>query len=251
LAPLASAARLRRAWWSIKGLQAVSKRLVERVQTLRVGSGADPKTDMGPVINAERRKDSRLYRHWKARRWATLAYGGRRLTKGEYANGYFLNDSLHRCNSRHAHRPGRNLRAGHEVIPRTPSKKRLISATVCVTDCRHPSTHRRKPRFHAMNECTQGFFMSMLDDGGRYIYLSAAPKRPQWPSRSRHSGARCFLRMEVCLRNYSGKLQALRLTTLRSELATLLCGFAGTVLIAHLHFTQRFKTQVLMRLQSN
>jgi aldehyde dehydrogenase (NAD+) len=30
-----------------------SNKLVERAKTLRVGNGADPRTDMGPVINAE------------------------------------------------------------------------------------------------------------------------------------------------------------------------------------------------------
>jgi alpha-ketoglutaric semialdehyde dehydrogenase len=72
-----------------------SKKLVERAQSLRVGNGADPKTDMGPVINAEAIEKIRGYidigRHEDG---ATLACGGRRLTKGEYANGFFIEPTV-------------------------------------------------------------------------------------------------------------------------------------------------------------
>ncbi len=72
-----------------------SRKLVERAQALRVGNGADPKTDMGPVINAEAVEKIRNYidigRHEDG---ATLACGGRRLTKGEYANGFFIEPTV-------------------------------------------------------------------------------------------------------------------------------------------------------------
>src|SRR5256886_15855245 len=38
-----------------------SKKLVERAEALRVGNGADPKTDMGPVINEEAVEKIRSY----------------------------------------------------------------------------------------------------------------------------------------------------------------------------------------------
>src|SRR5437762_7719730 len=59
--------------------------LVERARALRVGNGADPKTDVGPVINAEAVKKILGYIDiGKREDGATLACGGRRLTKAEY-----------------------------------------------------------------------------------------------------------------------------------------------------------------------
>jgi alpha-ketoglutaric semialdehyde dehydrogenase len=72
-----------------------SRKLVERAQALRVGNGADPRVDMGPVINADAIEKIRGYIDIGQREdGATLACGGRRLTKGEYANGYFLEPTV-------------------------------------------------------------------------------------------------------------------------------------------------------------
>jgi acyl-CoA reductase-like NAD-dependent aldehyde dehydrogenase len=72
-----------------------SKKLVERARALRVGNGADQKTDMGPVINAEAVDKVRAYIDIGRREdGASLACGGRRLTKGEYAYGYFLEPTV-------------------------------------------------------------------------------------------------------------------------------------------------------------
>jgi aldehyde dehydrogenase (NAD+) len=72
-----------------------SKKLIERTQALRVGNGADPRTDMGPVINADAVEKIRRYIEiGEQEDGATLAYGGRRLTKGEYAHGYYLEPTV-------------------------------------------------------------------------------------------------------------------------------------------------------------
>ncbi|HUQ31253.1 MAG TPA: aldehyde dehydrogenase family protein [Pyrinomonadaceae bacterium] len=72
-----------------------TKKLVERAQALRVGNGANPKTEMGPVINADALYKILGYieigQHEDG---ATLACGGNRLTKGEYANGYFIEPTV-------------------------------------------------------------------------------------------------------------------------------------------------------------
>src|SRR5438132_1835973 len=72
-----------------------STRLVDRAKALRVGDGADPKTDMGPVINADAVEKIMSYidigRHEDG---ATLACGGKRLTRGEYAHGYFIQPTV-------------------------------------------------------------------------------------------------------------------------------------------------------------
>src|SRR5437773_639594 len=72
-----------------------SRKLVERAQALRAGNGADPRTDMGPVINSEAVEKIRGYIDiGRNEDGATLACGGRRLTKGAYAHGYFIEPTV-------------------------------------------------------------------------------------------------------------------------------------------------------------
>jgi alpha-ketoglutaric semialdehyde dehydrogenase len=72
-----------------------SKKLVERASRLRVGNGADTKTEMGPVINADAVHKIMGYIEVGEREdGATLACGGKRLTKGEHANGYFIEPTV-------------------------------------------------------------------------------------------------------------------------------------------------------------
>src|ERR1041384_7351887 len=72
-----------------------STKLVERAQQLRVGNGADPKVDVGPVINADAvEKIMRYIRMGRNDDGATLACGGKRLTKGDYANGHFIEPTV-------------------------------------------------------------------------------------------------------------------------------------------------------------
>ncbi len=72
-----------------------SKKLVERASQLRVGNGANAKTEMGPVINADAVHKILGYIEIGQREdGATLACGGNRLTKGEHANGYFIEPTV-------------------------------------------------------------------------------------------------------------------------------------------------------------
>ncbi len=72
-----------------------SKKLVERVKALRVGNGADAKTDVGPVINADAAKKIMGYIGiGRDEDGATLACGGKRLTRGDYAHGYFIEPAV-------------------------------------------------------------------------------------------------------------------------------------------------------------
>ena len=72
-----------------------AKKLVERTKALRVGNGADPKTEVGPVINEDAVHKIMSYidigQHEDR---ATLACGGHRLVKGEYAHGYFIEPTV-------------------------------------------------------------------------------------------------------------------------------------------------------------
>jgi len=70
-------------------------KLVAHAKSLRVGNGADPKTDMGPVINADAVDKIMSYiQIGRNEDGATLAYGGKRLTRGDYANGYFIEPTV-------------------------------------------------------------------------------------------------------------------------------------------------------------
>ncbi len=70
-------------------------KLVERVKALRVGNGLDPKTDVGPVIHEDAMQKILGYIEiGKKVDKATLAAGGSRLTKGNYAKGWFIEPTV-------------------------------------------------------------------------------------------------------------------------------------------------------------
>jgi aldehyde dehydrogenase (NAD+) len=72
-----------------------TKKLVERAQTLRVGNGADPGVDVGPVINESAVHKILSYIDiGEHEDHATLSCGGNRLTKGEYSHGYFIQPTV-------------------------------------------------------------------------------------------------------------------------------------------------------------
>src|SRR5713226_3051211 len=67
------------------------KKLAERAKALRVGNGADPQTDVGPVVNEDAvHKIMDYIDIGQNEDGATLACGGHHLTKGDYARGYFI-----------------------------------------------------------------------------------------------------------------------------------------------------------------
>jgi aldehyde dehydrogenase (NAD+) len=70
-------------------------KLVEHAKALRVGNGADPKTDVGPVINADAVEKIMGYiRIGRNDDGAKLACGGKRLTRGDYAYGHFIEPTV-------------------------------------------------------------------------------------------------------------------------------------------------------------
>src|ERR1041385_1413439 len=70
-------------------------KLVDHAKALRVGNGADPKTDVGPVINADAVEKIMGYiRIGRNDDGATLACGGKRLSRGDYANGFFIEPTV-------------------------------------------------------------------------------------------------------------------------------------------------------------
>ena len=70
-------------------------KLVEKVKGLRVGSGLDPKTDVGPVIHEDAMQRILGYIHiGKNVDKATLAVGGNQLNKGDHAKGWFIEPTV-------------------------------------------------------------------------------------------------------------------------------------------------------------
>jgi len=70
-------------------------KLVEHAKGLRVGNGADPKTDVGPVINAEAVEKIMGYiRIGRDEDGAKLASGGKRLSRGDYGHGFFIEPTV-------------------------------------------------------------------------------------------------------------------------------------------------------------
>src|SRR5687767_8736738 len=71
------------------------ERLVDRAKGLRVGNGLDPKTEVGPVIHEDAMERILGYIHiGKNVDKAKLAYGGGRLTKGDYSKGWFVEPTV-------------------------------------------------------------------------------------------------------------------------------------------------------------
>jgi len=70
-------------------------KLVEQTRALRVGHGADPKTDVGPVINGDAVEKILGYIDiGQNEDGATMACGGKRITRGDYAHGYFIEPTV-------------------------------------------------------------------------------------------------------------------------------------------------------------
>jgi len=70
-------------------------KLVERTKALRVGNGSDPKVEVGPVINQDAVEKILSYIDLGQQEdGATRAYGGNRLSKGDYAHGYYIEPTV-------------------------------------------------------------------------------------------------------------------------------------------------------------
>jgi acyl-coenzyme A synthetase/AMP-(fatty) acid ligase len=73
---------------------ALAAKVVERARALTVGPGADPQSEMGPVITAEARERVASYVGRGAQEGAELALDGRDLTVPGHEDGFFLGGCL-------------------------------------------------------------------------------------------------------------------------------------------------------------
>lgn len=70
------------------------ERLVERAKQIKVGSGVDDSTEMGPLISENHMNKVLSYIEIGKNEGATLACGGHRITEGELGNGYFVEPTI-------------------------------------------------------------------------------------------------------------------------------------------------------------
>lgn len=69
-------------------------RLVERAAAIRVGDPDDFDTDMGPIISGEQRQRIEHYVELGKKEGATLAFGGARLSGGEFDSGNWFGPTI-------------------------------------------------------------------------------------------------------------------------------------------------------------
>jgi alpha-ketoglutaric semialdehyde dehydrogenase len=75
-------------------LDEFTRRLVSRASKLRVGNGLDPEVDMGPVINREQLDKIHSYTEVGKEEGAKLLLGGKVLSEGAFASGYFYSPTI-------------------------------------------------------------------------------------------------------------------------------------------------------------
>ena len=68
--------------------------LVERTLKLKVGDGREPGVEIGPAVDQAQLDTDLRYIEIGQEEGATLACGGRRLTEGAYAKGYFVEPTI-------------------------------------------------------------------------------------------------------------------------------------------------------------
>jgi aldehyde dehydrogenase (NAD+) len=73
---------------------ALAKRLVERAESMRIGPGWDPDTDLGPVINEAAIEKIDGYSQIGEGEGATLLTGGERVTDGDLAKGFYYRPTI-------------------------------------------------------------------------------------------------------------------------------------------------------------
>ncbi len=75
-------------------LQAFTEKLIARAQAIKVGNGLTPGVDMGPAVNKDELAGNFEHIDAAVAEGAELVWGGRRLTEGAWANGYFMEPAV-------------------------------------------------------------------------------------------------------------------------------------------------------------
>ncbi len=188
------------------------KKLVERASALRVGNGANAKTEMGPVINADAvHKIMGYIEIGQKEDGATLASGGNRLTRGDHAHGYFIEPTIFTD-------VAPDMRVAQEeifgpvtsVIPTNSLEQAVeiangvrygLSAAIYTQDVNRA--------FHAMNETYTGIFYINSSTIGAEVHLPFGGTKGTGNGH-REAGTQVldiFTEWKSVYVDYSGKLQ--------------------------------------------
>ncbi len=199
-----------------------TERLVERAESLRVGDGLDPKTDMGPVINADAlHKILGYVEVGQKEDGAKLASGGKRLGKGDHANGYFMEPTIFTDVA-----PG--MRIAQEeifgpvtaVIPTSSLDEAVeiangvrygLSAAIYTRDVNRA--------FHAMNDMYTGIFYVNSSTIGAEVHLPFGGTKATGNGH-REAGTQVldiFTEWKSVYVDYSGKLQRAQIDEVNFE----------------------------------
>src|SRR5213080_1176990 len=195
-----------------------SNKLVERAKAMRIGNGADPKVDVGPVINQDAVQKIMGYIDiGENEDGATLACGGHHLTKGEYAHGYFIEPTVFTDVTP-------NMRIAQEeifgpvtsVIPTNSLDEAIeiangvqygLSAAIYTQDVNRA--------FHAMNETYTGIFYVNASTIGAEVHLPFGGTKATGNGH-REAGTQVldiFSEWKSVYVDYSGKLQRPQIDT--------------------------------------
>ncbi len=195
-----------------------SKKLVERAQAMRVGNGANAKTDMGPVINAEAVEKIMGYIEiGQQEDGATLATGGKRLTKGDYARGHYIEPTVFTD-------VAPDMRIGQEeifgpvtsVIP-TKSLEEAVEIANGVRYGLSAAIYTRDVNraFRAMNDMYTGIFYVNASTIGAEVHLPFGGTKATGNGH-REAGTQVldiFTEWKSVYVDYSGKLQRAQIDT--------------------------------------
>jgi aldehyde dehydrogenase (NAD+) len=189
-----------------------SRKLVDRARALRVGNGANPKVDVGPVVNDSATEKIMSYIDiGQNEDGATLACGGKHLTKGDYAHGYFVEPTVFtdvtpdmRIAQEEIFGPVTSViptKSLDEAIEIANGVQYGLSAAIYTQDVNRA--------FHAMNEIYTGIFYVNASTIGAEVHL------PFGGTKSTGNGHReagtqvldIFSEWKSVYVDYSGKLQ--------------------------------------------
>ena len=75
-------------------LEAFTEKLVGKAKALKVGNGLTQGAEMGPAVNEQQLESNLAHVKAAVKEGAQLAFGGERLSGGDFANGFFLQPTV-------------------------------------------------------------------------------------------------------------------------------------------------------------
>jgi alpha-ketoglutaric semialdehyde dehydrogenase len=195
--------------------------LVENAKALRVGNGADPKTDVGPLINADAVEKVLGYiRIGKQEDGAKLACGGKRLSRGDYAHGYYIEPAVFsdatpdmRISQEEIFGPVTTVLPANsleDAIQIANGVRYGLSAAIY--------TQNVNRAFHAMNELYTGIFYVNASTIGAEVHLPFGGTKATGNGH-REAGTQVleiFSEWKSIYVDFSGKLQRAQIDTVES-----------------------------------